>query len=55
MITLLAIVNSKQCPSAFFAKEAGVIIVRQGKIIKSNLDILPLFETIEDLRNHSKS
>lgn len=32
------------------AKEAGVVIVRQGKIIKSNLDILPLFETIEDLR-----
>jgi phosphoenolpyruvate carboxylase len=32
------------------AKEAGVVIVQQGKIIKSNLDILPLFETIEDLR-----
>ena len=32
------------------AKEAGVVIVQQGKIIKSSLDILPLFETIEDLR-----
>ena len=32
------------------AKEAGVVIVHQGKIIKSNFDILPLFETIEDLR-----
>ena len=32
------------------AKEAGVVIVQQGKIIKSNFDILPLFETIEDLR-----
>lgn len=32
------------------AKEAGVVIVQQGKIISSNLDILPLFETIEDLR-----
>ncbi|MFZ0456019.1 MAG: phosphoenolpyruvate carboxylase [Ignavibacteriaceae bacterium] len=32
------------------AKEAGVVIVQEGKIIKSNLDILPLFETIEDLR-----
>jgi phosphoenolpyruvate carboxylase len=32
------------------AKEAGVVIVQQGKIVKSDLDILPLFETIEDLR-----
>ena len=32
------------------AKEAGVVIVQQGEIIKSNIDILPLFETIEDLR-----
>ena len=33
------------------AKEAGLVTVLHGKIIKSNLDILPLFETIEDLRS----
>ncbi len=33
------------------AKEAGLIKVAQGKIVSSLIDILPLFETIEDLRN----
>jgi phosphoenolpyruvate carboxylase len=33
------------------AKEAGLLKVANGKITESNLDILPLFETIEDLRN----
>ena len=33
------------------AKEAGLIEVHHGKIISSNVDLLPLFETIEDLRN----
>jgi len=33
------------------AKEAGLIKVQKGKIISSQLDILPLFETINDLRN----
>ena len=32
-----------------FAKEAGLVKVREGKVIQSRLDILPLFETIEDL------
>ncbi len=32
------------------AKEAGVISVENKKIISSSLDILPLFETINDLR-----
>lgn len=36
------------------AKETGLVKVENGKVVKSNLDILPLFETIEDLRN-SKS
>ncbi|MGK9368630.1 phosphoenolpyruvate carboxylase [Melioribacter sp. Ez-97] len=33
------------------AKEAGVIKVRNNKILSSQLDVLPLFETIEDLRS----
>ncbi len=33
-----------------FAKEAGLLTVREGKIEQTRLDILPLFETIEDLR-----
>lgn len=33
------------------AKEAGLIKVHGKKIISSELDILPLFETIDDLRN----
>jgi phosphoenolpyruvate carboxylase len=33
------------------SKEAGLVKVDGNKIITSNVDILPLFETIEDLRN----
>jgi phosphoenolpyruvate carboxylase len=33
-----------------FAKEAGLVKVRDGKVVESRIDILPLFETIEDLR-----
>ncbi|MBZ0201076.1 MAG: phosphoenolpyruvate carboxylase [Ignavibacteriaceae bacterium] len=33
------------------AKETGLIEVHHGKITSSNIDLLPLFETIEDLRN----
>ena len=36
------------------AKETGLVKVENHKIVESNIDILPLFETIEDLRN-SKS
>lgn len=36
------------------AKETGLITIKKGKISSSEIDILPLFETIEDLRN-SKS
>jgi len=36
------------------AKETGLVKIKKGKIITSEIDILPLFETIEDLRN-SKS
>ncbi len=34
-----------------FAKESGLVKVREGKMQESRLDILPLFETIEDLRH----
>ncbi len=34
-----------------FAKEAGLVKVRDGKVVESRIDILPLFETIEDLRH----
>ena len=34
-----------------FAKEAGLVKVREGRIVDSRIDILPLFETIDDLRN----
>ncbi len=37
--------------SLLLAKEAGLLEVDKGKIVSSDLDILPLFETIEDLRN----
>jgi phosphoenolpyruvate carboxylase len=33
-----------------FAKENGLVKVQEGKVSRSRLDILPLFETIEDLR-----
>lgn len=33
------------------AREAGLVEVRKGEITRSRLDILPLFETIDDLRN----
>jgi len=33
------------------AKEAGLITVKHGEILESQLDILPLFETIFDLRD----
>lgn len=33
-----------------FAKEAGLVRVKEGKIEASRLDVLPLFETIDDLR-----
>lgn len=33
------------------AKETGVVKIDKGKISSSVIDILPLFETIEDLRN----
>lgn len=33
------------------AKENGLLRVKNGKITDSQIDILPLFETIEDLRN----
>lgn len=33
------------------AKESGLIKIKNGKIVESSIDILPLFETIEDLRN----
>lgn len=36
------------------AKEAGLISTSDNKIIRSDIDILPLFETIEDLRNSIK-
>ncbi|MCK9210901.1 MAG: phosphoenolpyruvate carboxylase [Ignavibacteriaceae bacterium] len=32
------------------AKEAGLIEVHHGEIVSSNVDLLPLFETIEDLQ-----
>ena len=34
-----------------FAKEAGLVRARDAKIEESRLDILPLFETIEDLKH----
>ncbi len=37
--------------AVLLAKEAGIISVNKKKIIESSFDILPLFETIEDLRN----
>ncbi len=33
-----------------FAKEAGLVKVKEGKMGQSRLDVLPLFETIDDLR-----
>jgi len=33
-----------------FAKEAGLVKVRDGEVVESRIDILPLFETIEDLK-----
>ncbi|GJQ32148.1 MAG: phosphoenolpyruvate carboxylase [Ignavibacteriaceae bacterium] len=35
------------------AKETGLVRVEEERIVESNIDILPLFETISDLRNAS--
>lgn len=35
------------------AKESGLVITSNSNVRESNIDILPLFETIEDLRNSS--
>lgn len=35
----------------YLAGLAGLIKIKNGKVIYSDIDILPLFETIEDLRN----
>jgi phosphoenolpyruvate carboxylase len=34
-----------------FAKETGSILIKNGEVITSKVNIVPLFETIEDLRN----
>jgi phosphoenolpyruvate carboxylase len=38
----------------FIARLVGLVKVNNKKIVSSNIDILPLFETIEDLRNSIK-
>ncbi|MFO7446008.1 MAG: phosphoenolpyruvate carboxylase [Ignavibacteriaceae bacterium] len=50
IISNSAYVSDVLC-SLLLAKEAGLVKVEKNKIISSGLDILPLFETIEDLRN----
>ena len=34
-----------------FAKEGGLVKVRDGKVVQSRIDLLPLFETIDDLKS----
>lgn len=38
----------------FLAREAGLIKISKEKLSASNIDILPLFETIEDLRSSAE-
>lgn len=35
----------------YIAKLVGLVKIKNGKVVYSDIDILPLFETIEDLRN----
>ena len=37
------------------AREAGLVTIRKGEITQSRIDILPLFETIEDLRGSAET
>ena len=50
------IISMSEAPSdvleaLLIAREVGLVRVRRGEILSSRLDILPLFETIDDLRN----
>lgn len=52
------IISNSSCESdvltvLLLAKETGLINVSNNKILKSDFDILPLFETVEDLQNSS--
>ncbi len=50
------IISNSSSPSdvlsvLLIAKEVGLITLQNGRIIKSNINIIPLFETINDLRS----
>ncbi len=50
------IISMSEAPSdvleaLLLAREVGLVTVRKGSVLSSRLNILPLFETIEDLRN----
>lgn len=49
-IISMSSVASNVLTSLLFAKEAGLVKVKDGAITSTRVDILPLFETIEDLR-----
>ncbi len=50
------IISMSEAPSdvleaLLIAREVGLVRVRRGEVLSSRLDILPLFETIDDLRS----
>lgn len=50
------IISMSEAPSdvleaLLLAREAGLVTVRKGRVLSSRLNIVPLFETIADLRN----
>ncbi|MBR9976073.1 MAG: phosphoenolpyruvate carboxylase [Bacteroidetes bacterium] len=49
-IISMSSVPSDVLEALLLAREAGLVDVRKGEVVFSRLDILPLFETIEDLR-----
>lgn len=49
IISMSSVVSDVLTP-LLFAKEVGLVKVRDGKVEQSRIDILPLFETIEDLK-----
>jgi phosphoenolpyruvate carboxylase len=49
IISMSATVSDVLTP-LLFAKETGLVSVHEGRLVESRIDVLPLFETIADLR-----
>lgn len=54
-IISMAAAPSDVLEAMLLAREMGLLTVRKGEVVQSRVDILPLFETIEDLRGAAET